>query len=111
LIDAIRFKAKISETVGVLTKSVMILKVVESQAILEKLVTEFNCHTLNVILAHKPVETQDCYSTVLIKQDYRIRPLTKLQFQIFAHTQKEFLLCVVNLFESTKKTNDIHRLI
>lgn len=57
LIDVIRFKTKIGETVGVVTRAASILKVVESQEILEKLVIEFNCKTLNVILAQKPVET------------------------------------------------------
>ena len=90
------------KTVGAITRVVTILKVVESQAILNKLLTEFNCYTLNVILAQKPVETSDCYSTVLIRQDYRIRPLTLPQIQIFAQAQKEFLLRVVSLFDSSQ---------
>ena len=76
MIDAIRFKAIMGKTVGTVTRVATILKVVESQAILRKLLSEFNCYTLNVILAQKPVETSDYYSTVLIMQDYRIRPLT-----------------------------------
>ena len=75
LIDAVRYKDSIGATVGAVCKATSILKVIESQNILEKLYTEFNCYTLNVVLAQRPIESTNCYSTILIEQDYRIRPL------------------------------------
>ena len=79
LIDAIRFKDCISATVGAVCKAARILKVIESQNILEKLFTEFNCYTLNVVLVQRPIESSNCYSTILIEQDYRIRPVSQSQ--------------------------------
>ena len=60
-----------------------ILKIVESQSTLDKLFLEFKCYTLNVILAQRPIESTNSISSVLIEQDYRVRPLPQSQMQIF----------------------------
>ena len=74
LIDLVRFKTVMRSSVGQLTKCAAILKVVESGAVLNKLFKEFGCETHNVIVAQKALETTSCHSTVLIEQDFRVRP-------------------------------------
>ena len=83
LIDVVKHRECIGTTIGKICKCLSILKIVESQNILEKLFLEFNCYTLNVVLAQRPIESTNCYSTILIEQDYRIRPVAKSQIQIF----------------------------
>lgn len=61
-------------TVGLLTKTASILKVVESTTVLSKLYKEFNCETHNVVVAQKALETTSCNATVMIEQDFRVRP-------------------------------------
>lgn len=43
LVDAVSFKECIGSTIGAVCKTVDILKIVESQAIQDKLFTEFGC--------------------------------------------------------------------
>ena len=79
LVDAIAFKESIYSSVGAICRAPAILKVVESTKILEKLQTEFNCYILNVLVSQRPVETINYFSSILIKQDYRIRPANQSQ--------------------------------
>ena len=51
MIDTIRHKEYIGQNIGAICKATSILKIIESQSVLEKLFLEFNCYTLNVILA------------------------------------------------------------
>lgn len=74
-----RFKEVIGATVGQVCEAISILKIVINHATLTKLYKDFNCPTLNVVVAQKDLETSSCYSTVLIEQDYRVRPSTATQ--------------------------------
>ena len=84
MIDAVKLNSKFSETVGLITSTPHILKVVETAELVEKLETEFGCRVKTVVLEEERIETSDCHSTVLIKQDYRLRPASLPQMQIFA---------------------------
>ena len=53
LIDSIRFKDLIKETVGAICRDTSILKLVEAQALPDKLLAEFGCFTLNVVLCQR----------------------------------------------------------
>ena len=108
LIDTLRFKEVIGVTVGLVCKTISILKIVVNQATLTKLYKEFNCPTLNVVLAQKDLETSSCYSTVLIEQDYRVRPSTATQLQIFAQGQRELFVLAKALF--TMHSNSLETL-
>ena len=53
-----------------------------------------------------PVETSNCNSTVLIEQDYRARPPSQNQIQIFAHAQKELAIRLQQYFAIAREGQD-----
>jgi len=115
LIDAIRLKHNLAAALNLVTKAVQIVKVVEQASLAAKLWREFGCQTLNIVLVQKAVETTSCFSTVLIEQDYRIRPLTPMQMQILALGQKDLLSRTISLvslhLDSESETNALGRLV
>ena len=79
----------------------------DSHEVAERLVNGFNCHILNALVAERPPEARvKCYSTVLIEQDYRIRPIQQAQIQIFAQAQKDLLVRTVSLFAAALTSHE-----
>lgn len=111
IIDAIKFKTKLSVTVGAVTRAPTILKVIETQTVLEKLKREFGCTMQNTVVEERRVETSDCNSTVLIRQDYRLRPANLGQMKIFAQAQKELLVRVVSRLNSSDQQRVLAQVI
>ncbi len=67
LIDTLRFKDTLKASLGLLCRDVSVLKVVEAASLLQKLEEYFSCKMVNVMEISAPVETSNCYSTVLIE--------------------------------------------
>ena len=74
---------------GTLCKSAAVLKIVESSKTLAKLYKDFGCQTLNTLIVQKAHETSSCHSSVLIEQDFRVRPPSQQQMQTFISASSE----------------------